>query len=62
MIPFMVTAPYTGFLAKHLGNVDYSMFVGLPVAGLLYLVLCRSLDLETERRMVAKEGVLTALH
>ena len=62
MIPFMVTAPYTGLLAKHLGNVDYSMFVGLPVAGLLYLVVCRSLDLDTERRMVAEEGVLTALH
>ena len=56
MTPFMVTTPYTGFLAKHLSDVDYSMFIGLPVAGLLYLVLCRSLDLDTERRMVAGEG------
>jgi hypothetical protein len=39
-------------------RVDYSIFVGLPVAAALYWLLCRDLDLENERRMVAEEGIL----
>jgi purine-cytosine permease-like protein len=58
MVPFMVTTPFTGPLAERLGGVDYSMFVGLPVAAVLYLLLCRGLDLESERRMADEEGVL----
>ncbi len=58
MVPFMVTAPFTGSLAAALGNVDYSMFVGLPVAAVIYLVLCRSLDLTAEREVVAAEGLV----
>lgn len=58
MLPFMVTTPYTGAAAAALGGVDYSMFIGLPVAGALYLWLCRDLDLAAERRLVAAEGVL----
>ena len=59
MVPFMVSGPYTGFLAKMLDSADYSMFIGLPVSGLLYLFFCRSLDLEAERRIVDEEGILT---
>ena len=62
MIPFMVTVPFTGPIAAALGGVDYSLFVGLPLAGSLYYVLCRSLDLDAERRLVAEEGLLTGLH
>ena len=62
MLPFMVTTPYTGFLASRLSDVDYSMFIGLPVAGLLYLYFCRSLDLPAERRIVEEEGILTDAH
>ena len=58
MVPFMVTVPFTGFIAAAWGGVDYSLFIGLPVGGVIYLVLCRSLDLATERRMVAEEGIL----
>jgi purine-cytosine permease-like protein len=58
MVPFMVTTPYTGFIAEALGSVDYSIFVGLPVAAGLYLLLSRNLDLEREERMVEEEGVL----
>ena len=58
MVPFMVTAPFTGSFAAALGNVDYSMFVGLPVAAVIYLVLCRSLDLTAEREVVAAEGLV----
>ncbi len=62
MLPFMVTVPFTGPIAAALGGVDYSIFVGLPVAGLLYMALCRNLDLEAERRIVAEEGLLTGGH
>jgi purine-cytosine permease-like protein len=62
MAPFMVTVPYTGFIAKAMGSVDYSIFIGLPVAGLLYMVLCRDLDLAHERRLVEEEGVLPVVH
>ena len=58
MVPFMVTTPFTGFAARALGGVDYSIFIGLPVAGLLYLALCRSLDLAAERRVVEAEGLV----
>lgn len=58
MVPFFVTSQFTGWAAKALNGVDYSIFVGLPVAGLLYLWLCRSLDLAGEMRMAREEGVL----
>ena len=54
-IPFMVILPingvsYTGPVPKYLANgVDYSMFVGLIVSGLLYWILCRSLNRAAER-------------
>jgi nucleobase:cation symporter-1, NCS1 family len=62
MVPFMVTTPFVGFAAAALGGVDISIFVGLPVAGLLYLYFCRTLDLDSERRMVDEEGILPAAH
>ncbi|MFG3037584.1 purine-cytosine permease family protein [Streptomyces sp. NPDC048330] len=63
MAPFMViTGLFVGPVAKLLGGVDCSVFVGLPVAGALYWVFARSLDLTTERRMVREEGLLDRLH
>ena len=61
MVPFMVTVPFTGFVATLLGGVDYSLFIGLPLGGSLYWYLCRDLDLATERRMVAEEGLLSVV-
>lgn len=58
MVPFMVTTPFTGVAATLLGGVDCSLFIGLPLGGLLYAWLCRDLDLVNERRMVAAEGLL----
>jgi nucleobase:cation symporter-1, NCS1 family len=58
MAPFFVTTPYVGPIAKRLDSVDYSIFIGLAVAAALYWLLCRSLDLERERRMVDEEGIL----
>jgi len=53
MIPFFSTGLYTGPVARALGGADIAMLVGLPVAAAVYLLACRSLDLEAERRRVA---------
>jgi nucleobase:cation symporter-1, NCS1 family len=53
MVPFFSTDQYTGPIARMLGGVDVSMFVGLPVAAGIYLLACRSLDLEADRRAAA---------
>ena len=58
MVPFMVTAPYTGAAARAMGGVDATIFVGLLVAGAVYLMACRDLDLEAERRVVEAEGLV----
>ena len=59
MIPFFVTTPFVGPIAKSLGSVDYSLFVGLPVSAIVYLILARGLDLKKEAAMAAAEGNLT---
>lgn len=48
MIPFFKTSLYTGPVAEALGKADVSMLVGLPVSALVYLWLCRDLDLKSE--------------
>jgi NCS1 nucleoside transporter family len=50
MIPFFSTGLYTGPVANALGGADVAMLVGLPVAALIYLLCCRSLDVEADRR------------
>jgi hypothetical protein len=47
---------YTGPVAQALGGADISMFIGLPVAGVLYWILTRDLDLTEERRIAAAEA------
>src|SRR5450631_1772072 len=49
MIPFFSTEHYKGPVAKALGGADIAMLVGLPVAALVYLWACRSLDLEADK-------------
>ena len=61
-VPFFVTVPFVGPVAASLGNVDYSLFIGLPVAALLYWVLSRDLDLKAERAKAEAEGSLSAQH
>jgi purine-cytosine permease-like protein len=53
MVPFFNTGFYTGPIARYFHGADVAMLVGLPVAALVYLLACRSLDLETEQRLVA---------
>lgn len=62
MIPFFVTGPYVGPIAQSLGSVDYSIFVGLPVSAIVYLLLAKSIDLKKEESMARAEGNLTTKH
>jgi NCS1 nucleoside transporter family len=55
MIPFFSTGLFTGFIAHKLKGADLSLFIGLPVAGILYYLLSRSIDLDAERRVADAE-------
>jgi NCS1 family nucleobase:cation symporter-1 len=56
MLPFLSTSRYTGFVATDLNGGDISMFVGLPVAGLLYYFLGQSIDVSRETRVADDES------
>jgi len=49
MIPCFSTGLYTGPVARALGGADIAMLVGLPVAAVVYLLTCRSMDFEHDR-------------
>jgi nucleobase:cation symporter-1, NCS1 family len=51
MIPFFSTPLYTGPVAAALGGADIAMLVGLPVSAVVYIVACRSLDTDEDRRL-----------
>lgn len=53
MVPFFSTGLYTGPIARWLGGTDLSMLVGLPVSAAVYLLACRTIDLEADRRAAA---------
>jgi nucleobase:cation symporter-1, NCS1 family len=55
MLPFLSTSKYTGFVAHALKGADISLFIGLPVAGVLYYVLAQSIDVEAETRIAMEE-------
>ena len=55
MLPFLSTSKYTGFVADALKGADISLFIGLPVAGVLYYVLAQSIDVEAETRIATEE-------
>jgi NCS1 family nucleobase:cation symporter-1 len=56
MVPFFSTGLYTGPVAKALGGADLSLFIGLPVAGGLYWLLARTIDVEAETRIAKAEA------
>ena len=56
MLPFLSTSKYTGFVAAQLDGADISMFVGLPVAGILYWILAKSVDVEAETKVAQAEA------
>ena len=51
MIPFFSTGLYKGSVARALGGADVAMLVGLPVAAIVYLLACRSLNTEHDRHL-----------
>ena len=53
MIPFFSTGLYSGPVANALGGADIAMLVGLPVSAAVYLLSCRSLDLDAEVERIA---------
>jgi purine-cytosine permease-like protein len=55
MIPCFSTGLYTGPVARALGGADIAMLVGLPVAAIVYLSMCGSIDLEHEKRRAAAD-------
>jgi NCS1 family nucleobase:cation symporter-1 len=57
MLPFFATSKYTGFVANDLNGADISLFIGLPVAGILYYVLAKSIDVEAETVIAQAEQV-----
>jgi len=57
MVPFFSTTLYTGPVARALGGADIAMLIGLPVSAGIYLLTCRSLDLEQEWRRVRAADV-----
>lgn len=55
MVPFFSTGLYTGPVANSLGGADISLFIGLPVAGILYWLFGRSIDVAAERAVAEEE-------
>jgi purine-cytosine permease-like protein len=56
MIPFFSTGLFSGWVANAASGADFSLFVGLPVAGILYWVLCRNLDVAAEQALADREA------
>lgn len=54
MVPFMDLGFYTGPVAEALGGIDIAFFVGIPVACVMYWLLCLSHD--TKREFAQIEG------
>jgi nucleobase:cation symporter-1, NCS1 family len=57
MIPCFSTELYTGPVARALGGVDIAMLVGLPVSAAVYLLMCRSIDLEHDKARAAAADI-----
>ena len=49
MVPFFSTGLFSGWVANAAHGADFSLFVGLPVSGLLYWVLSRNIDVAAEQ-------------
>lgn len=59
-VPFWaVGGLYIGPVATLIGGADIAPFVGIVVGAVLYLILCRSLDLASERQIEERDGLLT---
>ena len=66
MIPFMVVGAsgtkfewWIGPVARSLSYTDISVFIGLPVSAIVYVLMARNLDLARERELEASEPHMT---
>ncbi len=55
MVPFFSTGLYTGPVADSLGGADISLFIGLPVAGIMYWLFARTIDVAAESALAQEE-------
>jgi NCS1 nucleoside transporter family len=56
MVPFFSAGKlYVGPVARAMHGADISMFIGLPVAGGLYWLLTRNVDVEAEQRLAEQQ-------
>ena len=56
MVPFFSAGTlFTGPVAKAMHGADISLFIGLPVAGGLYWLLTRNIDVEAEQRLAEQQ-------
>jgi NCS1 family nucleobase:cation symporter-1 len=58
MIPFFSTGLFSGWVANAAKGADFSLFVGLPVSGILYWVLCRNIDVAAEAALADEQADL----
>ena len=56
MVPFFSTGLFSGWVANAAHGADFSLFVGLPVSGLLYWVLSRNIDVAAEQALAEREA------
>ena len=57
MIPFFsIGTFFTGWVAHAAKGADFSLFIGLPVSGILYWVLARNIDVESEAALAREEA------
>ena len=57
MTPFFdVAGFYEGFISKAMGGVDISLFIGLPVAAILYWIFTRGLDVKAEQALAEQQA------
>ncbi|MCU1667607.1 MAG: allantoin permease [Blastococcus sp.] len=56
MVPFFSTGLFTGFIAEAMGGADLSLFIGLPVAAVLYYLFGKSIDVAGETRIAEAEA------
>jgi nucleobase:cation symporter-1, NCS1 family len=56
MLPFFsVGTAYVGFIAHKLHGADISLFIGLPISGILYYLFAQSIDVDAEKRIAEAE-------
>jgi NCS1 family nucleobase:cation symporter-1 len=57
MVPFFsVGTAYVGFVANKLNGADISLFIGLPISGILYYLFARSIDVDAERAVEREQA------